>query len=257
MRTRRPCPPAAPWLLAALLAGCAPDESGDRSDDKVDAESLGGFGAGAADDDTADDTADPTRVPTDLATAFVEGSWTMPLTEQPWEEGDFVFLVADSVAANPIFGAGDLLGGTSVGLEAGYTAGREAVQDTCVATDTLQGTLDADGQLSLGIEEGTMPLSIIGVPLHLQDVELEAVISEDGALNEVSFAASWDARRDTDALADLIGSGDWRTVCELLVGFGSTCQPCADGEEACMPLRFSGGELRPADGPVVPVDEGC
>ena len=267
MRHRRGL--AAGWLLAAALGtGCEDTESIDKDGDDISASELGGVGSTAGGDDGGTEPGGEdgggggtggTTVSGDLATAFTEGAWTLNHFDLPWEVGgELGYLVVELLPQQPVFGAGSLGAGSSVTLQAGLLDERSDSQDTCVPTDTLTGTLDSDGTLTIETELATLPVATYDIEIHLVDASFRGTLdAETGALEDLAMYATWDARLDAPSFASIVGTTSPDELCSLTSSFGATCDACADGEFYCVDVAFGDTDTRQVDSPVVAVDEGC
>jgi hypothetical protein len=256
------------WLLvAALGAGCDDTETTDKDDNDIDASELGGVGSTAGGDDGGGEPGGEdggggtggTTVTGDLATTFTEGAWTLNHYDLPWEVGgELGYLVVELLPQQPVFGGGVLGAGSSVTLQAGLLDERGESQDTCVPTDTLTGTLDSDGTLTIETPLATLPIYTYGIEIHLVDASFRGTLdAETGALEALAMSATWDARLDAPSFGSIVGTDSPDELCSLIASFGARCDGCADGEFYCVDVAFGDTDTRQVEGAVVAVEEGC
>ncbi len=92
---------------------------------------------------------------------------------------------------------------------------------------------DFSGNPWLEVHGAALPLSLGGHPVSLDYMGLTALFSPDG---EDWQSGTLDAVLDTRELAPLFKEGT--DVCALVEGMEGTCEPCADGQIACVDVSL-------------------
>ncbi|MCB9779791.1 MAG: hypothetical protein H6742_14595 [Alphaproteobacteria bacterium] len=119
-------------------------------------------------------------------------------------------------------------------------------QDMCVETSMLPSADFTDApDWDLGPTSLTMELD--GYTIVMQNVRLSGTFSADGrTYDDSTLDATLDTRDLIDVMGDLLGTDDPRQICELVGGFGVSCEACpSDGAELCLGLRIEDVVARP------------
>ena len=163
----------------------------------------------------------------DPQVALAGRTWRIDLRAAPW--------------ADPV-GIGEVLALNSAPLLLSVTGTQGAVtarigedlpdlshQDWCRPTRAVEAAVADLPHLTVLADPWALTVS--DLTLRLRDARLRTTFAPDGADLWADFSGTLDTRDVdiTDALGDL---------CDLLESFGGRCDACADGEIACITVRF-------------------
>lgn len=182
-----------------------------------DSRPIGGDDSGSGGDDTGESTSQ-----------WVGSSWIMDVQAGTFAEPAGVgSVLASYLEAEPMLFEITQSQQGSVNLRVGGSTGGE--QDTCVLTEVE--LADVSGS-RVSVTDEVRVFALEGAELTLEDFRLSGTLNSSG-WSEVTLEADLDTR----PLGPLVDeSGDPGALCELMVGFGATCEPCADGTPYCLPL---------------------
>ena len=109
--------------------------------------------------------------------------------------------------------------------------GSSGVQDLCRKTTLVEGAT-FDGA-NLAYATPTLAIDVAEIAVQAEQVGLSAEVQTDGsAIQDASLAYLL----DTSNLGMLVDEKDPEAICDLLRGFGLSCQACASGAITCLPL---------------------
>ncbi|RME26485.1 MAG: hypothetical protein D6798_06625, partial [Deltaproteobacteria bacterium] len=138
-------------------------------------------------------------------------------------------------------------------VRTGWTDDSRLAQDTCVETVDFP-SADADGLPAFEVGPTSMALAVAGYEAPIEQVVISGRFDPTGsAIDDAAMTAEIDFRTWKALLEDLIGSGDPADMCDLLAGFGLSCEACAsDGKSWCIPVAV---ESIPAELSTIPLTE--
>ncbi len=188
----------------------------------------GGFGDGGSADGGAGDggaSLDPTGNVYQLDLA--SGTWTEPAGVSALLSSEIgVDLLLEVRSVDP-----------GLEIRSGWTDDTLLAQDTCVETVDFP---SADIDLLPAFEVGptSMSLAVSGYEAPIQQVVITGGFDLTGsAIDDAALTAEIDFRKWKALLKDLLGSGDPADMCDLIAGFGLSCDACAsDGKAYCIPV---------------------
>lgn len=235
-----------PFLLgfAALSLACGGGEA-----ETVDSWLVGGgddtqVGGG---DDTGgggDDTGSEIK-----GAEFVGGAWMIDLSEgtmvQPAGMGS---LMEGTLSRAPI--VFEVLNAQPGSLRVRFGASDGLDQDLCMETE--EETVDYSGS-TVRYAAAVRASEFEGAQIRLEDVELSGVPST-GDWEKVRVQAKIDTRYMGPVIA---GDDDPNAICEMVAGFGLSCEECADGKMYCLPMLVEDAVAYPFSEGVERVGSDC
>ena len=125
-------------------------------------------------------------------------------------------------------------------------------QDMCSVTSKLPSADWDDPVMSIGPTD--MDMDMAGYTVTLSDFNFAAAAADDcDSLRDGVLISQLDARMLAPMMADLLGTDDPDEICNLMAGFGVTCDSCStDGMPYCLNLI---ADQIPADGSDVGLEE--
>jgi hypothetical protein len=178
-------------------------------------------------------------------------------------------------------GVGDLIGGllenniligvtgateTSMSLIGALSVAGTVDQDTCQETlDIPDADFSSNPYFEIDASEG-IEISAAGVTVGLDSLFISGTFAADGTyFGGGELVGELDVRKLAPLLEDLIQSDDPQEACNLLLGFGVTCEPCtSDTQPYCIALEVNGlvaddteKALDPKTAEDVDADESC
>jgi len=188
------------------------------------------FGAGCAAEDPDDGGADTASNSgtTEIGQQTYEidlqrGTATLPANSGP--------AVLDVVGETVL--AGLTIGATS--LDGVIATSEGDGQDPCGLADGFAGASYA-GDAAIDAGPTTFEIVLEGAYSPLHDAHLTGILSDDSTrLNDAVLTGSMDLRPLSLALYP---DDPENTFCELMGGFGESCEACADGTDHCIAIRI-------------------
>lgn len=125
---------------------------------------------------------------------------------------------------------------TSIVMFGATTLPESADQAYCAPTvDLPAGTFDDVGYFSLG-GGGSYVVQVSGMDVEISDLTIEGTFAPDGLYFGGGRISGNIDTRPLDTLVDEEAEEGY--VCDLLVGLGTSCVPCANGERFCIELEI-------------------
>lgn len=150
-----------------------------------------------------------------------------------------------------IFGVSGMTAGKSMDLILGRTESGGTNQDHCVATQDLDG-VDFSDDPTVNGGPVDLSLDLSGVALPIEEVMFGGTIASDCSyIGGIRVSHFMDARTMAPLLEDLLDTSDPDYVCQLIQGFGVTCEDCSsDGEPYCIDFELDSGVATEMSGEV-------